>query len=399
MNLWKMTESCSQCVPFCAGHLLVLCGVGRQLPVLHGERRDQERPHLSAAPLSRDDGSEQGGGERCEFVFSAGVGQKQQHVSLFSPDQDFISQWSLGNEAATEDASASQLGLAWLIPLWVDRDQEVLEKKVFYALTFSNAHGQVHLGRRVAVFHSPCSSRSQIFHLSRMCVAFFLVLFCFVCLQMPEILWQSKNPNEFFKNSRGKKMGGGKAGGSDSSDQVPTQLTLRSLGRVVTVTAITSLDARRLIFNNIILQRQASNFWKLTCVFFFFPCVFLDVYTPEMHQLSIYFFSFIFETISLPLLKHPHLPYLVSGAVRQHGPGRLFVLGSQRLPSSLRQLSEHQRRPVGDAAQHPPGPAGEQRGPQRGTVPVSAPPVGGAFLRPTSSHVYNYEASLNWHGA
>uniref|UniRef100_A0A8C4I6H0 Rotatin n=1 Tax=Dicentrarchus labrax TaxID=13489 RepID=A0A8C4I6H0_DICLA len=33
--------------------------------------------------------------------------------------------WSLGSEAAAEEASASQLGLAWLIPLWVDRDQEV----------------------------------------------------------------------------------------------------------------------------------------------------------------------------------------------------------------------------------------------------------------------------------
>ncbi|XP_075906423.1 rotatin isoform X2 [Nelusetta ayraudi] len=39
--------------------------------------------------------------------------------------EDFIPQWSLGNEAATEDGSTSQLGLAWLIPLWVDRDQEV----------------------------------------------------------------------------------------------------------------------------------------------------------------------------------------------------------------------------------------------------------------------------------
>ena len=39
--------------------------------------------------------------------------------------QDLISQWSLGNEGTTEEASASQLGLAWLIPLWVDRDQEV----------------------------------------------------------------------------------------------------------------------------------------------------------------------------------------------------------------------------------------------------------------------------------
>ncbi|KAM6900677.1 rotatin [Xenentodon cancila] len=40
-------------------------------------------------------------------------------------DKDLISQWSLGNEGTTEDANASQLGLAWLIPLWVDRDQEV----------------------------------------------------------------------------------------------------------------------------------------------------------------------------------------------------------------------------------------------------------------------------------
>ncbi|KAM3593832.1 uncharacterized protein V6R79_022713 [Siganus canaliculatus] len=40
-------------------------------------------------------------------------------------DKDFISQWSLGNETAAEEASSSQLGLAWLIPLWVDRDPEV----------------------------------------------------------------------------------------------------------------------------------------------------------------------------------------------------------------------------------------------------------------------------------
>uniref|UniRef100_A0A8C2ZKS9 Rotatin n=1 Tax=Cyclopterus lumpus TaxID=8103 RepID=A0A8C2ZKS9_CYCLU len=40
-------------------------------------------------------------------------------------DKDFISQWSLGNEAAAEEADAFQLGLAWLVPLWVDRDQEV----------------------------------------------------------------------------------------------------------------------------------------------------------------------------------------------------------------------------------------------------------------------------------
>lgn len=69
-------------------------------------------------------------------LFSPPVSDKKsRHISLFCPDQDFISQWSLGNEAATEDASASQLGLAWLIPLWVDRDQEVLEKKKFSALS------------------------------------------------------------------------------------------------------------------------------------------------------------------------------------------------------------------------------------------------------------------------
>ena len=39
--------------------------------------------------------------------------------------QDFITQWSLGQEAGPEEANGSQLGLAWLIPLWVDRDPEV----------------------------------------------------------------------------------------------------------------------------------------------------------------------------------------------------------------------------------------------------------------------------------
>lgn len=39
-------------------------------------------------------------------------------------DKDLISQWSLGNET-NEEANNSQLGLAWLIPLWVDRDPEV----------------------------------------------------------------------------------------------------------------------------------------------------------------------------------------------------------------------------------------------------------------------------------
>nr|XP_054607097.1 rotatin isoform X3 [Nothobranchius furzeri] len=40
-------------------------------------------------------------------------------------NKDFISQWSLGNEGTMEESGSSQLGLAWLIPLWVDRDQEV----------------------------------------------------------------------------------------------------------------------------------------------------------------------------------------------------------------------------------------------------------------------------------
>ncbi|KAM4718964.1 rotatin isoform 2-T2 [Anableps anableps] len=40
-------------------------------------------------------------------------------------DKDLITQWSFGTSGTTEEGSGSQLGLAWLIPLWVDRDQEV----------------------------------------------------------------------------------------------------------------------------------------------------------------------------------------------------------------------------------------------------------------------------------
>uniref|UniRef100_A0A3Q2CYI0 Rotatin n=1 Tax=Cyprinodon variegatus TaxID=28743 RepID=A0A3Q2CYI0_CYPVA len=40
-------------------------------------------------------------------------------------DKDFITQWSFGNDGTAEEVSGSQLGLAWLVPLWVDRDQEV----------------------------------------------------------------------------------------------------------------------------------------------------------------------------------------------------------------------------------------------------------------------------------
>ncbi|XP_028290675.1 rotatin isoform X2 [Gouania willdenowi] len=39
--------------------------------------------------------------------------------------ENVISQWSLGNEAAAEETNTSHLGLAWLVPLWVDRDPEV----------------------------------------------------------------------------------------------------------------------------------------------------------------------------------------------------------------------------------------------------------------------------------
>ncbi|XP_056440624.1 rotatin [Gadus chalcogrammus] len=42
-----------------------------------------------------------------------------------SRGEDFITQWSLGQEAGPEETNGPQLGLAWLIPLWVDRDPEV----------------------------------------------------------------------------------------------------------------------------------------------------------------------------------------------------------------------------------------------------------------------------------
>uniref|UniRef100_A0A3P9PF08 Rotatin n=1 Tax=Poecilia reticulata TaxID=8081 RepID=A0A3P9PF08_POERE len=46
-------------------------------------------------------------------------------MMMENKDKDFISQWSFGANDTTEESSGSQLGLAWLIPLWVDRDQEV----------------------------------------------------------------------------------------------------------------------------------------------------------------------------------------------------------------------------------------------------------------------------------
>nr|XP_055038257.1 rotatin isoform X4 [Misgurnus anguillicaudatus] len=42
-----------------------------------------------------------------------------------SKNEDWISLWSLGREQSSDEQGAAQLGLAWLIPLWVDRDPEV----------------------------------------------------------------------------------------------------------------------------------------------------------------------------------------------------------------------------------------------------------------------------------
>ncbi|KAJ8376596.1 hypothetical protein SKAU_G00071760 [Synaphobranchus kaupii] len=42
-----------------------------------------------------------------------------------SKDQDWMSLWSLSHDQSTDEPAASHLGLAWLIPLWVDRDPEV----------------------------------------------------------------------------------------------------------------------------------------------------------------------------------------------------------------------------------------------------------------------------------
>ncbi|XP_053343881.1 rotatin [Clarias gariepinus] len=42
-----------------------------------------------------------------------------------SKQEDWMSLWSLGPEQSADDPSSAQFGLAWLIPLWVDRDPEV----------------------------------------------------------------------------------------------------------------------------------------------------------------------------------------------------------------------------------------------------------------------------------
>ncbi|XP_064189190.1 rotatin isoform X2 [Anguilla rostrata] len=42
-----------------------------------------------------------------------------------SKDKDWMSLWSLSHDQSSDEPAASHLGLAWLIPLWVDRDPEV----------------------------------------------------------------------------------------------------------------------------------------------------------------------------------------------------------------------------------------------------------------------------------
>ncbi|XP_062841406.1 rotatin isoform X2 [Trichomycterus rosablanca] len=42
-----------------------------------------------------------------------------------SKEKDWMSLWSLGSEQSADDSGPAQFGLAWLIPLWVDRDPEV----------------------------------------------------------------------------------------------------------------------------------------------------------------------------------------------------------------------------------------------------------------------------------
>ncbi|KAJ8279722.1 hypothetical protein COCON_G00067880 [Conger conger] len=42
-----------------------------------------------------------------------------------SKDKDWMSLWSLSHDQSADEPAASHLGLAWLIPLWVDRDPEV----------------------------------------------------------------------------------------------------------------------------------------------------------------------------------------------------------------------------------------------------------------------------------
>ncbi|KAJ8413437.1 hypothetical protein AAFF_G00094330 [Aldrovandia affinis] len=42
-----------------------------------------------------------------------------------SKDKEWMSLWSLSRDQSSDEQAASRLGLAWLIPLWVDRDPEV----------------------------------------------------------------------------------------------------------------------------------------------------------------------------------------------------------------------------------------------------------------------------------
>uniref|UniRef100_A0A3P8VNZ8 Rotatin n=1 Tax=Cynoglossus semilaevis TaxID=244447 RepID=A0A3P8VNZ8_CYNSE len=92
-------------------------------------------------------------------------------------DKNFISQWTLSNDVNPEEASASQLGLTWLIPLWVDRDQEVR----FASLALGGALSTVPSGCKALCVG--CQNISGVF-----CVCVFMCFFLGVCVQATFIL-------------------------------------------------------------------------------------------------------------------------------------------------------------------------------------------------------------------
>lgn len=109
-------------------------------------------------------------------------------------------------------------------------------------------------------------------------------------------------------------------------------------------------------------------------------------------HLSVPYFSFSSSNI------HPKsvLPPLTSGEICQFGFGCSSVLGAQRVPGSLCQLSEHQRRFVGHVAQHPFGSAGEQHGPQRGTM-VEMQLISSVSRKCGSTLMYYQPNAGRWH--
>lgn len=154
---------------------------------------------------------------------------------------------------------------------------------------------------------------------------------------------------------------------SVSKNKFPHKISLKvSLDKVEAVFAIIN-------WNTILVLRIASRakFILVYIAIDMFSLPFLMYYfficgctcTSELIALSLsIYFSF---------LKHPPKfmsPLVIPGEVCQFGFRRSFVLSAQWMPGSVCQLSEHQRRSVGHIAQHPPRSAGEQHGPQRGTM-------------------------------